>query len=682
MERTELRRVLGVDPIPSISMITAVALAAFTFARAEAAPPPTKDAGKKPFVRPPVDPSPDKPWDAKLLDTERRITILGTNDIHGGLEPSFRGPVEIGGVPLWSGVVGAIRKGLAAREGDRAGVLLVDAGDQFQGTFISNVSEGRLMLTALSQVGRAGGGKGGYDALVPGNHDYDFGPRGWKVDEARTDNERRESLLDALGSLEKAGTALISANTFLLSSIAYTSGAAKPSGVMCQPENTFGRGGKVNGTLQTIDWAHARQPEFLKPYVIREAAGVKVALIGLDNPGTPTTTTARNVDDLCFSDEVAAYRRVYDEIVKAGAEVFVIVAHDGNVDNDRPLDAVIKGIKGAGMRLDAVVSGHTHRTYAEMIEGIPVVQSGSGGKAFGRIDLVWDAAKKALVADKTKLGGGIELIHGGCDRGFTKGFCSAKGGKALYEGQPADEDADIAQAIRAERARLPKEEALATAKLGTVDGDVRSDRISESALANAITDGFRAAAQADIAMVNTGGLRAPIVKKKNGEFNFEDLFFVLPFSNHGVLVDLDANTLEALLLRSIRSCGSYGALMQSGLRVEFERNCKGATDEGAKLLSVKRLDGTVLFDAAKKVRPPEGTRFKVATFDFLAAGGSGYVEFKQGNRGADLGILRDVLAARFAKENVQWKSKPDGRWKQVNAAPPAGATAGDSNPND
>lgn len=664
-----------------ISALAALALAAAPFSRAEAAPP--KGKGEKKFVRPPVDPEPGKPWDGKLEATERRITILGTNDIHGVLEPVSAGRDRLGGVALWSGVVGAIKKGLAARDGDRGGVLVVDAGDQFQGTLLSNVSEGRMMLAALSRVGRAAGGKGGYDVMVPGNHDYDFGPLGWKIDEARNDAERREAFMEAVKPLKEAGTTLISANTFLLSSIAYTSGNAKPGGTMCQPDGMYGRGGKVNGTLQTIDWTRVRQPDYLKPYVIKQVAGVKVALIGLDNPNTPTTTTARNVDDLCFGDEVAAYRRVYDEIVKAGAEVFVIVAHDGNSDNSRPIDDLIKGIQAGGMRLDAFVSGHTHFTYAQSIEGVPVVQSGSNSRAFGRIDLVWDTAKKAVVAGKTKLAGGIQLVHGGCDAEWKDGFCRAKGGKALYEGEPAEEDADLVAMFREGRAGLLKEEPLADKKMGTADGNVFTDRSSESALADAITDEVRAATGADIAMVNTGGLRAPIRPKKDGSFFFEDLFYVVPFGNHGVIIDVDAATLEALLLRSIRTCGDYGALMQSGLRVEYERSCTGKkVDEGAKLLSVKKLDGTVLFDPAKNVRPSEGTRFKIATLDFLASGGAGYVEFKQGKRGEDLGILRDLLAARFAKANVHWKSRPDGRWKQVNVPAPAAGADGAPSPTD
>src|SRR6516162_3504294 len=105
-----------------------------------------------------------------------QITILATNDIHGGIEPttSSDGTAE-GGLAAFSGTVQAIKAGLKRKLGEHAGVLALDAGDQFQGTLISNYNEGRLLFQAMSQAG--------YDIAITGNHDYDFGPVGWLEDE-------------------------------------------------------------------------------------------------------------------------------------------------------------------------------------------------------------------------------------------------------------------------------------------------------------------------------------------------------------------------------------------------------------------------------------------------------------------------------------------------------------------
>ena len=62
------------------------------------------------------------------------LSIVGTNDVHGELLPKqFKG-----GLTTFSGYVAALR---AAREDDGGAVLLIDAGDMWQGTLESNVTE-------------------------------------------------------------------------------------------------------------------------------------------------------------------------------------------------------------------------------------------------------------------------------------------------------------------------------------------------------------------------------------------------------------------------------------------------------------------------------------------------------------------------------------------------------------
>ena len=139
-----------------------------------------------------------------------QITILATNDIHGGIEPTTGSDgTVVGGLAALSGVVKAIRAGLKNKLGERGGVLVVDAGDQFQGTLISNHNEGQLVFKAMSHVG--------YDVAIAGNHAYDFGPAGWLEDEPNTPDQDPRGALKA--ALTYANFPLISANTFLRSSL-------------------------------------------------------------------------------------------------------------------------------------------------------------------------------------------------------------------------------------------------------------------------------------------------------------------------------------------------------------------------------------------------------------------------------------------------------------------------------
>src|SRR5258706_6638352 len=246
-----------------------------------------------------------------------QITILATNDIHGGIEPNVSkdGPIE-GGLAAFSGTVQAIKAGLKRKLGDQAGVLVVDAGDQFQGTLISNYNEGQLVLQAMSQVG--------YDVAITGNHDYDFGPVGWLDNEITPTTADREPRGALKAALSYARFPLVSANTFMRSSLRDALGnQVQVDQQGCDPVAEAGQ------QLPVIDWSRATTLEFLKPYLIKEVGGVRVALIGIDNVFTPTTTTFANVSDLCFDREADAYLRFRAEL-DGKVDVSMLFIHDGN----------------------------------------------------------------------------------------------------------------------------------------------------------------------------------------------------------------------------------------------------------------------------------------------------------------------------------------------------------------
>lgn len=104
------------------------------------------------------------------LQSERKLIILQTNDLHGQAL-SFRDsrldkedPPLVGGLATISAYVKKVRREAAAEE---ARVLVVDCGDFFQGTPEGNVPKGRLMVDCMNEIG--------YDALCVGNHEFDFG---------------------------------------------------------------------------------------------------------------------------------------------------------------------------------------------------------------------------------------------------------------------------------------------------------------------------------------------------------------------------------------------------------------------------------------------------------------------------------------------------------------------------
>ncbi|PRZ21642.1 bifunctional metallophosphatase/5'-nucleotidase [Flavobacterium granuli] len=101
----------------------------------------------------------------KSLDT-KQLTILHTNDVHSYIDPfpadHPRNP-NMGGVVKRAQLIEAIRK-------ENSNILLLDAGDIFQGTPYFNYYGGELEFKLMSMMG--------YDASTIGNHDFDNGLQG------------------------------------------------------------------------------------------------------------------------------------------------------------------------------------------------------------------------------------------------------------------------------------------------------------------------------------------------------------------------------------------------------------------------------------------------------------------------------------------------------------------------
>lgn len=96
-------------------------------------------------------------------DQPKKLTILHTNDVHSRLDPF---PADAGSNAGRGGV--AARAALIRRiRSEEEHVLLLDAGDIFQGTPYFNMFQGEPEIKAMTAMG--------YDAGVMGNHDFDAG---------------------------------------------------------------------------------------------------------------------------------------------------------------------------------------------------------------------------------------------------------------------------------------------------------------------------------------------------------------------------------------------------------------------------------------------------------------------------------------------------------------------------
>ena len=502
-----------------------------------------------------------------------------------------------------------------------------------------------------------------YDAIIPGNHDYDFGPLGWLYDQCSTlpagsgpcDNR---GVIKSLAA--QAHFPMISANTYVKGSLtAKGSTVAVPVDDSCNPTNST----LVDG----IDFANARHPDFLKPFTIIEKAGVRVALIGIDYHLTTSTTTASNVSDLCFRDEVSAYLDVRKQL-EGQADVFVLMMHNGDVPYSGATDAttITQKINAAypnGVQL--VAAGHTHQTYNVNVDGVPQLQDGCDATSFGRVDLYVDPQTKKVIPNMTQSWAGMPIDPNKCDSSNPK--------KAFICQQftyPIPADPQIDAIVAKAQAAVSS---LADEPLATVQGTVSVSRIGESPLGDVLADALRNATKTQVSFMNTGGIRTSL---KPGTLTYAELFSVSPFQNLAVVFNaMPWSALKAVLQHAINTCGSYGTLVESGLRIRYAGvDCIAKTQmyTSATLQHVELLDGTVLLDLDSNTEVAADYKVSVTTLDFLSAGGDSY-PFNFAPVDQTLGIARDMIKQGFEASHPTLTATIDNRF--VNTAPTPAPTA-------
>jgi 2',3'-cyclic-nucleotide 2'-phosphodiesterase (5'-nucleotidase family) len=187
-------------------------------------------------------------------------------------------------------------------------------------------------------------------------------------------------------------------------------------------------------------------------------------------------------------------------------------------------------------------------------------------------------------------------------------------------------------AMQARVARWNAEiEPLAAEPLGRNAQRLGRSRGGESGVGNLVADAMRAAVGADIAMQNSGGLRADLAA---GVVTRGAIYEVLPFENTIVTMTLTGAEVRRALEEALR----YERVTQvSGLRYRFDF---GAPDFH-RVLSIQTADGAPL---------DEGRSYKVATNNFMAEGGDDYAAFSRARDRADSGITVRSALEDFVRE--------------------------------
>ncbi|HYO78877.1 MAG TPA: 5'-nucleotidase C-terminal domain-containing protein, partial [Thermoanaerobaculia bacterium] len=495
------------------------------------------------------------------------VVIVGTTDVHGWFNGHVETPPGGGEGVLWGGLPSLASYVQTLREQHGGRVLLVDSGDMFQGTLESNMFEGEAVIRGYNVLG--------YSAAAVGNHEFDFGPVGPEAIPRTADD-------DGLGALKRnAGIAtfpLLSANM--------------------------------------IEKATGRTPAWAERYTMVRVGGARIGIIGLSTPDTPNVTMGINVATLDFTDPIPATLQAARELRSKGADAIIVVAHIGGrctkMDEPHALESCDRSAEAmqfletlpAGT-IDAFFAGHTHANMAHYVNGVPTVQGLAMSREFSTVELWIDTEQNKVAKSEIRPHTMIcSFVYEGTNHCDPR--TAPKGTRLVprtFEGRTIQPDARVAAALDPYLRRVA---AKRDEKLGIRAGELFVRNYSfESPLGNLIADALRRSTGADVALMNSGGIRSELPR---GDLTYGDLFAVSPFDNYPAMVIMTGAQLIEVLRNT--TTGARGIMQVSGVKYTYDASKKG----------LERFVSATLDDG----RPIEPEKlYSVIMPDFIAMGGDG-----------------------------------------------------------
>lgn len=260
------------------------------------------------------------------------LTVLCTSDLHGSVRATPGRYLEhnAGSFLQVATLVRRIRA-------ETPNVLLLDAGDIFQGTAESLLSRGETMAIPMNALG--------YDAVAVGNHEFD-----WGVAEAG----RLLSLLDAPP---------LAANLL-----------------------------RAPGAPAAFDR--------VRPWTVRTVDGIRVGIVGLTNPNLNQWFRDMAPAGLRAGPSREALERCLPDLRRENPQVLLLLAHQALQAKDDDANE-INAIGARFGEFDLILGGHVHRTVRGARAGLAdYAQSGSGATGLLRADLDYDTVSRRVTAKR------------------------------------------------------------------------------------------------------------------------------------------------------------------------------------------------------------------------------------------------------------------------------------------
>ncbi|MEJ2054371.1 MAG: bifunctional UDP-sugar hydrolase/5'-nucleotidase [Calditrichaceae bacterium] len=515
-------------------------------------------------------------------DTDNlKLYICYTNDVHGGITEQEADFLNPNFPPMLGGGASAAEIIAQYREIAQENgdiFLLLDAGDIFQGTPVGTKTAGKAVIDYMNAVG--------YDAVTAGNHDFDLGK-------------------DTFINLTKqADFPILSANL--------------------------------------IDKSTDSLFSYIKPYTIKETAGLRIGIFGITTEATEQMSFPQNLKGLDFTAELPAAQKAVDALHKKGVDIVIGLVHLG-----LPYDPE-EGYKALKEETRQNIIKKSYLNAMEMAHYVKGIDILFGGHIHKGYDEPWsDPVNHTLVFQNYGNGGNLGMTVIDIDR-KTKTIAGYKlpgkeGGLLLLTEDEFWPDPKVYASIKEVQNEVEKgyDEVIGVTEYALTRAQ------GEAPMNNLICDAMIEAAGADFSFTNFGGIRADL---KTGPITPRDIFKVLPFGNSIVVLHLQGDFLKKLIEGKI--AGDRSGLAIGGGQVIYDRS----RPDGDKIEVFKISGESVMPDKI----------YRVATTDYLAEGNSGLSEL------ADLpetkvdrtGMLLSDAVTQYIQNHSPLKIKVDGRWQK------------------
>ncbi|MEW1903564.1 MULTISPECIES: bifunctional metallophosphatase/5'-nucleotidase [unclassified Streptomyces] len=418
----------------------------------------------------------------------------------------------------------------------------------------------------------------------------------------------------------------------------------------CHPtEGCFEKGRKFRGAdfpylAANVTNEKSGRP-LLDPYFVWERNGVKIGFIGVTLEGTANIVSAEGIKGLKFGDEVETINKYAKVLERKGVKSIVALLHEGglpasgayNYDCDSPgpgngiSGPIVDIAKNVSPQVDALVTGHTHQAYACTIPdpaGKPrtVTSAASFGRLYTDTTLTYDRRTDDIVRTAVASANHVVTRDVKPARDMTRLIDRWKTLAAPIANRPVGHiAADIENPLDPQAYEKPLGDLIADAQL---EGMAPADK-----------------GGAQLALMNPGGIRAPLTHKASGAegdgvVTYGEAYTVQPFTNMMTAVDLTGAQLVTTLQQQVSGANlASPKILQvsKGFTYTLDMTKTGADRV---VVSSVRLNGEPI-DPAKT--------YRVAMNEFLSGGGDGFAVLKEHRNklvgASDLDMFTAYLAA-------------------------------------